>query len=499
MAFNPDEDLQSSGSTGFNPNEDYSPASSGFNPNEDYQEGGGFLQNYVKPAVGHLANALPYAGMAAGGLAGGVLGGAAGGVGAIPGGIAGAGLGGAAGESARQGLLSFIGQGAQTRPEQYQAIAGRGLEGAQTEMGGQAIGSAVKSGVEALPKIAHSLSGVSEQAYKTFSEHQPEVSAMLSRYGTKVADAFGDFQNAIASHLDSFKNATNDQINKIVSGDIGNRPVNIQGIFDNLEKSKNAQMSMSGKESVQKIIDGLYQDYPALRSRIDSGGLMGSASGMEKTQTVKMANDIRGTLQRLSEDAYKKDIFTNADAAANAANKAYGEARNLIYEEAPELRAQMTKLSKLHDIEDMVPPALRRETGSAAHALARAGANPSGFDAKALSSLQEFMPEGFNPLSEAQKLNSYKEFANPDVISARTTGRSAIGGMIGHALGGETGIGTLAGFASGSPTVHRALIEGTPQFLRPSSLLMNPAVNTAGRGLIRPGVSYLQGGRSYGG
>ncbi len=197
--------------------------------------------------------------------------------------------------------------------------------------------------------------------------------------------------------------------------------------------------------------------------------------------------DIKKFLQDEGSPAYGGTAlqFQKGKIAQNEAKNAGGVARDLMNRSAESLpNAQAitganAKLSRLHDIEDVMNRNLL-EDGKTSSPLFAAG---SGNNQQSENVLRDLGGEiGHNVLGDAQRLSAARTFGNPSWLPTDTTGKSltrkVVAGTIGGTLGGIGGY--LAGGAPGAGVLG-AIGTGIGEGLA-SPAALKLAINT-GRGL----------------
>lgn len=222
---------------------------------------------------------------------------------------------------------------------------------------------------------------------------------------------------------------------------------------------------------------------------------------VDKTVSAQDLNRIKNYLQGIADPAYMKtgQIFDESSAAQSAAKSGGRTARGLLNDMSPEVAASNAKLSRLHELEDLMNSNLIAE-GKPEAALLGAGSGGNERNSKLLKELDELV--GGTAASDAEKLAAMRTFGSPKLIAQDATGKAA--GRMGLA----SGLGFLIGNAPGavaaaaltSPAGVKAAIDGG---ILTAKMLNSPQVQTAlgrelldvakgefskkeGRGLIRP-------------
>lgn len=394
--------------------------------------------------------ALPTAGM----LAGGVLGSGFGPVGAA----GGAGLGAMAGKSLEQGLKGlFYDQKPESRAEQYKQLGMEGLSGVASEAGGQLITKGLEKGIQALPKLGHALTGVSEQEIKTYAKRADQVKELAKQSDANAMEAADQLRTQYNKDISAKIKSINDEISSILTQ--SKKEVESKPIIQALESYKSNLDPALWTEQVKQIDD--------LINRVSTSSQSGKISAAK-------ANEIKQFLQDRASSAYRQgDMFQIGSEAANAAKSGAAKARNLVDQVEPKVTELNASLKKFHDIEENMNANLLKPK-SPESALMAAGSGGNVRSERALKELGSMT--GTPMLEQAQNLAAMRTFTNPPLMPTDVTGKSAarIGAAVG--LGGVMGgpVGAAIGGAMTSPAMLKGVIE-TGRALAPAAKAITPS------------------------
>jgi hypothetical protein len=290
-----------------------------------------------------------------------------------------------------------------------------------------------------------------------------------------------------------------------------------------LEKS-DAGVLFNENGKVAHITDPGYSSADSLRSfPIGKQALMDGSESLGRSEyhaNLNGLNDIKRFLQDQGSPAYGGSPlgFQVGKAGANEAKNAGGVARDLMNQSADTLpgaeaiKGANAKLSRLHDIEDVMNKNLL-EDGKTASPLFAAG---SGNNQQSSNVLRDLGGEiGSDVLSDVHKLAAARTFGNPHLMPIDTNGKSrarmALAGSIGAGIGylggaglpGATIGGGIASALTSPATVKLAINGGRAVGNAVSSPLVkaiatNPQLlqsiaNPALRGALSSAVSSLGG------
>lgn len=520
--FNPDQYLQ----------EKAAPAASGFDPDA-------YLKSKAPPSwldtnlpggttprgmIQGTLNALPAAGM----VAGGVLGSPADLVTGPAGTVVGAGLGTAAGTALKKAGERFLLDKQESNKDVLLGTAAAVPEGMAGEMGGQILGKGVAAAANtkigqaviskaggAAAKVGELFTGVPKSEIQTYAKNAPEIDQMSAAADHNAQDIADQVRAKINETIATHRKGLNDQISGALESASKDKTVNITPVIDALERQK-AKLDpklhsedisdinelikrVQGKAPLENGPTGYQANTEKNVADLANGqgqyhygptGTDGRALGGETTPVIndaedkivelpipggrKYLTDAQGlhTIQRWLQDkassAYGQTAvgFQVGDQAAKAAKAAAGAGREILSEVSPEIAAANTKLARLHQIEDVMNKTILAEGKTASPLMAAgAGANPA--NAKVLRELGK--ETGTDILGEAQKLSAARTFGKPQLMPVDSTGKAV----------GRMGLASGLGFIAGGPTGA----IGAAALTSPAALKV--AIN-AGRGAVGP-------------
>lgn len=384
-------------------------------------------------------NALPTAGM----LAGGAIGTAGGPVGAV----GGAGLGAMGGKALKSLGERYLLDKPESRSDYYSGLAGAGMEGMSNEMGGRALGAGAKLAAEtkvgqAVIKgtgktasyLASSFSGVPQKEIEVYAKNADEINKLAKSNDYNSQEMADQLREKFNKDILSKKTELNAQISKALGskGDV----IELNPIVGALEEAKGQINSKLRPEEISEV-DGIIK-------RIQSLGENGKID-------LKNAHDAKEYLQEIAKGSYHKDgqIFTVGDKASKAAKAGAAMARKLVNKAAPEVAAANDSLSSLHDIEDVMNKNLLAE-GKTGASLYAAGSGNNEASEKVLKQLGNIT--GTDMVNDAQKLSAARTFGKAPLLPTDTTGKTAtrmgVVGGLGYLGGGPLGVIAAEGLAS---------------------------------------------------
>ena len=471
MAFDPDAYLaQKSGQQAM------TPPSQEFNPDAylaqktggDQSQSGipGFMSRHPTIAgyTQGALNALPGAGMVAGGLVGGGGAGAlTAGAGAPEGAALGAAGGAALGATAKDIGEAYLLGKQKSREDIYGDPLKAAGEGATAEMGGQVLGKGIEAAAQTplgqqavgllgrgASKLGSELTGVPQQEIETYATNADKINEMAKSSDNNTALAADEMRTDWMNSVQAKRADLNGQISSALKDNEARVDGN-QIVQTLAEKRFDVDHDLY-PEQVQQMNNLIQQ----ISKKIDDDGSM----------SIQDAQNVKRFLQDKASSAYSRpgDIFSIGTEAAKGARAAAATARGLVDEAAPEVANANATLAKLHDLEDSMNSNLLSEGKPEASILA-AGSGGNQRNAMNLQKLGDIT--GTDMVGGAKNLATMRTFGNPSLLPLDTTGKastrvgwgSALGGLIGHQMGIGFVPGVAAGAAATSPAVLKKAID----------------------------------------
>lgn len=447
-------------------------------------------------------NALPAAGMVAGGIAGTPADIVTGPTGTV----VGAGIGAAAGQTLKEAGERFILGKDKSNADVLKNTVRAVPEGMAGEMGGQILGKTISAAANtpigkaviskagsAAAKVGELFTGVPKSEIETYAAHGSEVDQMSSAADHNAQDIADQVRAKINEVIDTHRKGLNDQISKALETASKDKTVDITPVVDALEKQKaklDPKLHSEDIADINELVSRVKGKAPLENGptgyQANTEKLVADAKGMtgvpadgqvlygpkgtdgrplpgESTPVINDAEDkiielpvpggrkfltdaqglhtIQKWLQDKASGAYGQTAvgFQVGDQAAKAAKGAAGAAREILGDVAPEISAANAKLAKLHQIEDVMNKGMLAEGKTASPLMAAgAGANPA--NAKILKQLGQ--ETGTDILGEAQKLSAARTFGKPQLMPVDSTGKAV----------GRMGLASGLGFIAGGPT-----------------------------------------------
>lgn len=404
-------------------------------------------RNITKGAL----EALPMAGM----LAGGTLAAPGGPVTAVAGGAAGA-AGGKALENIGEKYL--LGEN-KSRKDIYAGPAVEGASAATAEMGGQALikgaGILVKSALvnNALEragewagkvgsKTGEVLTGIPKDVIQTYAKSADEIKTMAKASDNNAFEAAEQLRQKWNGQIQSVRTNLNSQISLAVKD--SEKQISARPIIDSLD----ASIAKINKNYYPEDIKQLEDIKTKIINEIDNTGMLNPAQ----------ANEAKGFLQSRASSAYEQGaVFPLGDKAAKAAKSAAAEARSVLNKAIPEVEKANNQLAHLHDLEDSMNLSLIKE-GKPEAGIIAAGTGGNLRNASNLKNIGE--ATGADMLGDAQKLAAMKEFGSPKLMNlngGKAIGKVGIASAIGYLVGNVPG--AVIASALTSPAALRAAID----------------------------------------
>lgn len=389
-------------------------------------------------------DALPTAGM----IAGGIMGTPADVVAGPLGNVVGAGIGTSVGQTLKNAGERFILGKEKPNSEVLMDAAKAVPLGMAGEMGGQILGkglsaaASTKIGQAAISKLGSGaakvgelFTGIPKSEIETYVAHGPEIDALSKANDHNAQEMADSIREKVNDVIDVHKKGLNEQISKALADKTGE--VESQPIISKLESAKAKINSKLRPDEVGEVDDLI--------------GKVNAVSTDDGKMSLQDAHDLKEYLSEAAKGTYKKggQIFQRGEKAAQAAKAGAAAAREGLNAAAPEVASANSSLSRLHDIEDVMNKNMLTE-GKTASPLMAAGSGGNPANAKVLKQLGK--ETGTDILGEAQKLSAARTFGKPQLMPVDSTGK-AVGRMglasgIGFIAGGPVGAVTAAGATS---------------------------------------------------
>lgn len=314
-------------------------------------------------------------------------------------------------------------------------------------------GAAGKAATKGLATV----SGIPEQAIKTYAADTKGINKLIKESGGDIAEASDSVRAGFTRQIEGKKRTLNNQTKQILA--------------TASDKRASAVPILNRLEEIKATID------PNLRPEVireitkEQEKIVKMLGGFEGTPD--QLNEIKKYLQEQAEASYGKDgyIFAGGDKYEKAMNQAAREARKEVVKAVPEIAGVNSQYEKLFSLQRKMNKNLIKE-GSPHSALLSAGSGGNR-NQKNLSRLSEIIGGDF--VGDAQRLSSAQEFANPGWLPSDVTGKSAtrlaMGALPGFAMGGP--IGAAIGGAATSPAAVKQLINLYSAGKAPASGLKN--------------------------
>lgn len=390
---------------------------------------GGTPRGYIKGTL----NALPVAGMVAGGVAGTATP-------ATP--VGGAALGMAGGVALKNLGEKYILGEDKDRSQIYGEPAKALAEGAANEMGGQVIGKVGELAAKSAPAkyvagkagdfakwLATNASNVPKSDIEAYLKDPAKVMSIFKEAGGDEQEMADTARQKINAKIQSTKGDLNNQISQALEKRAG-ETIDSKPIVEKLEAVKgkiNAKLNSGDIEEV----DGLIKK-------------VGAVSDEKGNISLQDAHDLKEYLRGQAKGTYSKNgqIFQLGDQTTRAAKAGAATTRSLLNDAAPEIAAANSKLSDLHDIEDVMGRNVLAE-GKPASSFLGAASGESPANAKALRQIGDVT--GADVVGDAKNVSAAKTFGSPSLTPLDRTGKAAarisatgiLGGAAGYALGGD--------------------------------------------------------------
>jgi len=217
-------------------------------------------------------NALPMAGMVAGGAVG---------TAAEPGAgsLVGAGLGSAGGEALKNlGEQYILGQD-KTRADIYGNVAKAGVEGAAAEAGGKLLGKGIEAAAntklgqavidkvgQGASKLASTFTGVPQKEIQTYAKHAAEIDKLAASSDNDAQEMADQLRQKMNTSIQDTRKGLNAQISKALESAPKNKNIDVTPIIDSLEDYKqrlDPSLHADAIKDVDSLIDKIKGSSPS--------------------------------------------------------------------------------------------------------------------------------------------------------------------------------------------------------------------------------------------
>lgn len=316
---------------------------------------------------------------------------------------------------------------------------------------------------KALAKIASATTGVSERDIINYAKQTDEINGMIDKFGHNIPEAVDIAKEKLAQSIQSTKKDLSNQIsnalregidNYKVTGDVVEpvKTLDVSSVVNSIEKVKSSMHSVT-KEGERAQVDALLN----LIKRVAPNGEADLADTFA----------IQKMLQDNSKKGFVKNgaFFAQDTDVARAAMAGYNEARGIVNEVSPVIKAANQKYHQLHILEDNLNKNLIAP-GKSESAFLAAGAGQNTRNETILNKLGELT--GTDPVAEAQKISAARSFANTKLLpqgeaTGYALGRIGVGAGIGAGVAKLTDndwkTGAAIGAAATGPTALKGLIN----------------------------------------
>lgn len=328
--------------------------------------------------------------------------------------------------------------------------AGKGIEKAYPKVKG-----AIKSAIDYLDdkaktgfiKTASALTGESQKNIRTFIEKNDAVNKLVAESGGDIGVAADQIRTSLQKQIQSFRRNQNVIIGDALDNVSPEKVVPKDTVIGGLNRVREKLNPILKPEEVGQIDEMI--------TRINTvGGDTGKVS-------LKELHEIQDFLYERAKGAYMKNgqIFVPGKMSQQAAKAGAREAKLILDDMVPELRAANENLSKLHKIEENINRNLIAP-GKSESALLAAGSATTGRNKLYLDELGKII--GKDVTGEAEKLSAAAAFGNPQLMpksagGTTSTSRTLIGAAAGSILGGPAG--AAVGAALTSPMALKQAIN----------------------------------------
>jgi hypothetical protein len=395
---------------------------------------GGTARGYIEGTL----NALPTAGMVAGGIVGSPADIATGPMGTF----AGAGIGAAAGTALKKAGERFILGKDESNAKVLGDTAMAVPEGMAYEAGGQYINKGLAAAAETAPAkyisekagnfakwLANNASNVPKSDIEAYLKDPQKVMSLYKEAGGDEAEMADKVRGSINEKVQATKATLNNQISTTLKGRAG-QTIDSKPIVEKLEASKAGINAKLEPEQIGEV-DNLIKKVAAVT---DENGKI----------SLGDAHDLRKHLATQAESTYMKDgqMFARGDQSAQAAKGGAAATRSLLNEAAPEIAEANSKLHDLHEIEDVMNSNMLAK-GKPSNSLYTAANGDNPTNAQALRRLDQAVGGGV--MEDAKNLSAARTFGSPSLTPLDKTGKAAarmgatgiLGAGIGYLAGGD--------------------------------------------------------------
>lgn len=328
---------------------------------------------------------------------------------------------------------------------------------------------------KAFLKVAEATTGVPKTQIDTFVTKTNQIEKLSKEVAGDFQEATNVAKEQLLKEIHTTRRGLGNQIGNALEGASPDKFIRTSAILDKINKVKS------------KLDPDLELDQLA---EIDTVIELISKKG--EGLTLNELFKVKELLQNRAKGAFMKNgqLFVPGKQSQRAAKEGLNEARNILNEFAPEIKAANNKLSQLHQIEDRMNKSLLK-VGAPESSFLAAGSGLNKRNETVLKALGKIT--GTNPLEKAQELVAARAFSSPSLIpggGAERTGfalsRLGIGGAAGAGIAKLTDsdpvTGGLIGAALTSPAALKKLIQASnlsgQVVSKAIGMLADPTVNS---------------------
>lgn len=340
--------------------------------------------------------------------------------------------------------------GALENPGEEGSRADNALLGLLTGGVGQGVVEGVAKGGKAVVKGLGMASGLGEKPIETYLKRGKEIDAMAGKYGDDIQAAAKDTRESILEKILGKKKELGGKVAKEFRPD-GSTPLEYvppKALLDEVD-------SLAAKVNPRTNPE----DLAALELLREKIGAVTTKQGIP----VAELDDLKRAFYKDAQGAYTPGhkLFGKGDSFAQSSKALGSKVRSISEEVRPGIKEANKTLSRMHEIDSAMGNLLKSDAD--ANSLVAAGRN-SNKNRALLDELSKITGENFT--KKAEDLAALKAFANPDLVSGFTTGRSATLPLLGALAGGYSG-GTddaaafgLGAAALSNPAILKKLLQG---------------------------------------
>lgn len=309
--------------------------------------------------------------------------------------------------------------------------AAKGLKETKT------VGSAIDKIAAFQAKVGHALTGVDENAVKTYLKKNKQVEELIAKYGGDTQTAADAVRESFQTQLRNARGNISKQIGESLEKK-GDQIVNIKDVLDDLD----LQSSKLNKATKKADISQVKELKETLSELADENGDI----------LLRDLHDAKEFAQDRAKSAYVRggQIFAPGKDSQKISKQTAALLRKRLNSAAPDIAEFNNKLALIHGAEDGLIKNLIKPGGPEG-SLITAGGKTISRPRKQLERLEK--TSGVPMVEKAEQLSAARTFADPSLLPVDVTGKSmtrlALGGGAGLLAGGQ--IGAAVGSALTSP------------------------------------------------